>query len=234
MTLEEIEKSLTSFPGDWDSLLASEKEKDYYQGLVAKVSRLYLSENVFPPYKEVFHALELTSPENIKCVIIGQDPYYSKGQANGLAFSVNEGVPIPKSLMNIYKELFYEYGYPIPKTGCLDDWAKQGVLLLNASLTVREGEPNSHSRLGWQTFTDDRIRIVDSLDKPIVYLLWGKYAQSKEALIHSPKAYIIKTSHPSPLSASRGFFCSDCFKKCNRYLKENGIPEIDFRISGGK
>ncbi len=230
MTKEEIRNSLSLFPDGWDKLLAEEKEKPYYQDLISQVSDRYRKETVFPPYNKVFHALELTSPGNIKCVIIGQDPYYNPGQANGLAFSVNPKVALPKSLRNIYKELFYEFGYPIPKNGCLDDWAKQGVLLLNASLTVTQGEPNSHSRLGWQTFTDDRIKKIDTLDKPIVYLLWGKYAQSKAELIHNPKACIIKTSHPSPLSANRGFFCSDCFKKCNRYLKENGIEEIDFRI----
>ena len=230
MTKEEIKNSLSLFPGEWNSLLQQEKEKPYYQELVEQVSDLYRTETVFPPYNKVFHALELTSPSNIRCVIIGQDPYYNPGQANGLAFSVNPNTELPKSLINIYKELFYEYGYPIPKNGCLDDWAKQGVLLLNASLTVTEGEPNSHSRLGWQTFTDDRIQRIDTFDRPIVYLLWGKYAQSKAERIKNPKACIIKTSHPSPLSANRGFFCSDCFKKCNKYLKANGAGEIDFQI----
>ena len=230
MNKDEIENSLSVFPGEWDDFLREEKEKPYYRKLVEVISQKYRTKTVYPPYSQVFHALELTSPKDIKCVIIGQDPYYNPNQANGLAFSVNPNVPLPKSLRNIYKELFYEYGYPIPRNGCLDAWAKQGVLLLNASLTVEEGRPNSHADLGWQRFTDDRIKKIDTLSQPIVYLLWGKYAQSKAERIHNPKAYIIKTSHPSPLSANRGFFCSDCFKKCNRYLKENGLSEIDFRI----
>ncbi|MFA6861974.1 MAG: uracil-DNA glycosylase [Bacilli bacterium] len=230
MTASEVKEALTSFPGDWESLLKEEKNKDYYQKLVDVITKKYLSETVYPPYQQVFNALKLTPLNEVKCVIIGQDPYFNPGQANGLAFSVAKGVRLPPSLLNIYKELFYEYGYPIPQNGCLDDWAKQGVLLLNASLTVHEGEPTSHSNLGWLTFTDDLISLLNKVDRPLVYLLWGKYAQSKETLITNPKALIIKTAHPSPMSATRGFFCSDCFKKCNKYLKENHLTEINFQI----
>jgi uracil-DNA glycosylase len=231
MTEEEISKSLSAFPGQWDSFLSEEKKKDYYARLVKEITRRYLSEKVYPPYQQVFTAFSLTPLDEIKCVIIGQDPYFNEGQANGLAFSVAPGVRLPPSLLNIYKELFYEFGYPIPKNGDLSPWAKQGVLLLNASLTVHEGEPNSHAGLGWQTFTDDVISLLNKLDRPIVYLLWGSYAYKKKELITNPKALIIHTAHPSPLSASKGFFCSDCFRKTNKYLKENGISPIDFRIS---
>lgn len=231
MTKSEIETALSTFPGDWENFLKEEKQKEYYHRLVENISDRYLSEKVYPPYQEVFHAFELTSPKDIKAVIIGQDPYFNPGQANGLAFSVGPNVKFPPSLLNIYKELFYEFGYPIPKSGSLEPWAKQGVLLLNASLTVHEGEPNSHAMLGWRTFTDDVIQLVDKLDQPIVYLLWGSYARQKAAMIHNPKAKIIETAHPSPLSARKGFFCSDCFKKCNRYLKEKGIQPIDWQIS---
>lgn len=231
MTKEEIRNTLLAFPGKWNELLKEEKEKDYYLKLVDIVSEKYLSSTVYPPYEKVFSAFSLTSLENLKVVIIGQDPYFNEGQANGLAFSVGEGVKFPPSLLNIYKELFYEFGYPIPKTnGSLEKWAKQGVLLLNASLTVQAGEANSHAKLGWQTFTDNAISLIDKLDKPVVYLLWGNYAQAKASLIHSKNACIIKTAHPSPLSANKGFFCSDCFKKANRFLLENKLDAIDWKI----
>lgn len=230
MTAEEIRSSLTVFPKGWDQLLQNEIQKDYYQRLVADITQKYLTEKVYPPYKQVFSAFELTSLDDIKVVILGQDPYFNAGQANGLAFSVASGVRLPPSLQNIYKELFYEFGYPIPKNGDLTPWAKQGVFLLNASLTVHEGEANSHALLGWQTFTDDVIRLLNTLDHPLVYLLWGSYAGKKRDLITNPKAYVIRTAHPSPLSASKGFFCSDCFKKANKYLVSKGLTPIDFRI----
>ncbi|MFA6624326.1 MAG: uracil-DNA glycosylase [Bacilli bacterium] len=230
MNEEEIRSFLSSFPDGWDELLKDEKNKTYYQNLLLSVSEKYLTEKVYPPYEKVFSAFSYTSVDDIKCVIIGQDPYFNEGQANGLAFSVNKGVRLPPSLLNIYKELFNEYSYPIPKNGSLESWARQGVLLLNSSLTVKEGEPNSHSKLGWETFTDDVIKIIDSLDRPIVYLLCGNYAFKKSSLIKSRKAFIIHTAHPSPLSASRGFFDSNCFKRCNEYLIKNDIEPIDFQI----
>lgn len=230
MTKTEIEQSLMTFPGDWNSLLSDEKKKEYYQKLVDVISDKYMTEKVYPPFDQVFNAFKLTPVDQIRCVIIGQDPYFNEGQANGLAFSVGKGVRLPPSLQNIYKELYYEFGYPIPKTGSLESWAKQGVLLLNASLTVKAGEANSHSSLGWMTFTDDVISLINKVDRPIVYLLWGKYAQSKAPFITNKKACIIETAHPSPMSATRGFFCSDCFKRCNKYLKSQGLGEIDFQI----
>ncbi|MCI1734727.1 MAG: uracil-DNA glycosylase [Bacilli bacterium] len=231
MTKEEITASLSTFPGDWDKVLEAEKGKEYFQKLIDTISDCYLKETVYPPYQEVFNAFKLTGLNQIKAVIIGQDPYFNPGQANGLAFSVGQGVSLPPSLQNIYKELFYEFGYPVPKTGSLEGWAKQGVLLLNASLTVQAGNPNSHSKLGWTTFTDDVISLIDSLDKPMVYLLWGKYAQDKASMIKSKKACLIKTAHPSPMSATRGFFCSDCFKRANKFLLANKIDPIDWKIT---
>jgi uracil-DNA glycosylase len=231
MTREEIKETLLTFPNGWDKILNDEKNKLYYQSLVDEVSKKYISEKVFPPVEKVFNAFTLTSLDDVKVVIVGQDPYHEEGQANGLAFSVNTGVALPKSLQNIYKELFYEFGYPIPKNGSLESWAKQGVLLLNDSLTVKEGEAASHSNLGWQTFTNNVIKALNQLDRPIVYLLWGNFANKKAELITNPKACVIHTAHPSPLSASRGFFCSSCFKRVNQFLKDNYLEPINWQIT---
>ena len=231
MTKTEIKHQLESLPEAWKDLLKDEITKPYYQNLIDTVSSCYEQERVYPPCDQVFRAFSLTKPEDVKVVILGQDPYHEDGQANGLAFSVSEGIILPKSLINIYKELNLEYGYPRPRhNGGLEAWAKQGVLLLNASLTVKEGEANSHSKLGWTTFTDAVISILDQLDQPIVYLLWGNYALKKKELIHNPKARIVHTAHPSPLSASRGFFNSSCFKKVNQHLEESGLAPIDWQI----
>lgn len=231
MTKTEIKKALETFPKAWKDLLKEEIEKPYYQNLIDAVAASYENEKVYPPYDQVFRAFSLTRPEEVKVVILGQDPYHEEYQANGLAFSVSEGVILPKSLINIYKELNLEYGYPRPlHNGGLEAWARQGVLLLNASLTVKEGQANSHSKLGWTTFTDAVISCLDRLDQPIVYLLWGNYALKKQDLIHNPKANIVHTAHPSPLSASRGFFHSDCFKMVNQYLLESGVEMIDWQI----
>lgn len=230
MTIEDIEKRLSSFPGEWNNLLIEEKDKDYFKSLVSAVAKKYQNETVYPPLNDVYRALELVQPDKVKVVIIGQDPYINKGQANGLAFSVGDGVKIPPSLLNIYKELNIEYGYDIPKVGSLEKWAKQGVLLLNASLTVKEGEAMSHSKLGWDKLTDSIIRKVDEINDGVVYILWGNFALKKKTLISNETSKIIECAHPSPLSASRGFFNSGCFKKCNEYLKESGKEEIDFQI----
>ncbi len=227
---EEIIASLSAFPGEWDALLDDEKKKEYFQNLIELVSDEYLNNIVHPDLENVYHALSLVSPHKVRVVIIGQDPYFNPGQANGLAFSVNDGVRFPPSLLNIFKELNLEYGYPIPKSGSLEKWARQGVLLLNASLTVREGSANSHSKFGWMTFTDEIIRKLDSLNQPITYLLWGNFAKKKMTLIHNEKAFVIYNAHPSPLSATKGFFHSDCFKKCNHHLREMKEKEIDFQI----
>lgn len=229
--MNKIKEQLISLPSSWNALLKDEIEKDYYQQLVQKVSQEYIDEHVYPPVEQVFRALELTSPDEVKVVIIGQDPYHEEGQANGLAFSVSEGIILPPSLVNIYKELNREYNYPIPRhNGVLDPWAKQGVLLLNASLTVREGHANSHAKLGWMTFTDQIISALDKLDQPIVYLLWGNFALKKKELIHNPLSSVVSCAHPSPLSANRGFFDSDCFKQVNELLKEQGLTPIDWQI----
>lgn len=222
--------SLLSFPGGWDSLLASEKSKNYFINLIELVSKRYEMSAVYPPIDEVYRALSLIEPEEVKAVILGQDPYFNPGQADGLAFSVKEGVRLPPSLLNIFKELREEYGYPIPASGDLTPWAKQGVLLLNTSLTVEEGKPNSHAGFGWNRFTDEIIKKLDESDRPIVYLLWGNSALSKKNLIFSKNAVILHTAHPSPLSASRGFLHSGCFKKVNEALKSLSLTEIDWKI----
>lgn len=227
---EIIEKSLTTFSSKWNDILSEETEKDYFKDLIKKVSFSYENEIVYPPFNEVYRAFSLTSLDDLKVIIIGQDPYINENQANGLAFSVKDGVKLPPSLLNIYKELRAEYGYEIPTTGELEPWAKQGVLLLNASLTVKAHMAFSHSKIGWERFTDSVIEKIDSLDRYIVYILWGNFAQKKEKLIKSKKAFIIKCAHPSPLSANRGFFNSNCFKRCNEYLESVSLKTIDWEI----
>ena len=231
MKEKEIETELLAVPEAWKELLHEVTESERFKKLIATIGEKYLTQTVYPPIDKVYSSLRFLDPKDVKCIIIGQDPYFNEGQANGLAFSVNKGVKLPPSLQNIYKELFYEFGYPIPKkNGDLTFWARQGVLLLNATLTVTAGEPNSHADLGWSYFTDGIITALNKLNQPLVYLLWGNYAHKKASLITSSSAYIIKTAHPSPLSANHGFFCSDCFKKCNRYLQEHHLQPIDFQI----
>lgn len=231
MTVKENRECLLKAPKGWEEFFQQLEQDQDFLALVDKVAEEASSKRVYPPLDHVYQALEKTSPSSVKVVILGQDPYFHEGQANGMAFSVGKGMKLPPSLINIYKELSYEYGYPIPKeNGDLSRWAEQGVLLLNASLTVRDGEPNSHADYGWDKVTDKIIEYLDRRDQYIVYLLWGSFAQKKAQIIHSPKACLIKTAHPSPLSANKGFFCSDCFYRANRFLKENGLSEIDFRI----
>lgn len=231
MPVEENRECLLKAPKGWEEFFQQLEQDQDFLALVDKVAEEASSKRVYPPLDHVYQALEKTSPSSVKVVILGQDPYFHEGQANGMAFSVGKGMKLPPSLINIYKELSYEYGYPIPKeNGDLSRWAEQGVLLLNASLTVRDGEPNSHADYGWDKVTDKIIEYLDRRDQYIVYLLWGSFAQKKAQIIHSPKACLIKTAHPSPLSANKGFFCSDCFYRANRFLKENGLSEIDFRI----
>lgn len=230
MDKEEIKNRLSTFPGKWDNFLFEEKQKAYFKELIKMVSDEYNDFLVHPDIENVYRSLSFANPDDVNVVIIGQDPYFNPGQANGLAFSVFDGVRFPPSLLNIFKELQIEYGYPIPRSGSLEKWAKQGVLLLNASLTVRDGRANSHAKFGWEHFTDVIIRKLDELGKPIVYLLWGNYAAKKRGLIKNESSYIIHTAHPSPLSASKGFFHSDCFLHCNEYLRKMGKQEIDFQI----
>lgn len=218
-------------PKRWTDFFSIEKRKPYFHPLMEEIEKRYEMTIVFPKKENIFKALELINPEDVKVVIIGQDPYHEANQANGLAFSVSEGVSIPRSLTNIFKELNYEFGYSIPKkNGDLSKWARQGVMLLNASLTVEEGKANSHSKLGWTIFTDDLISYLDKTQDGLIYILWGNYAYQKKELIHNENSKIIHCAHPSPLSASRGFFYSDCFKKCNQLLKEKGKKEIDWQI----
>ena len=185
-------------------------------------------ENYYPSKENIFKSFELIN--NIKVLIIGQDPYHKKGQANGLSFSVNKDIKIPPSLRNIFKELNQEYGYDKPKHGDLSSWSKQGVLLLNSILTVEEGKPSSHKKLGWEDFTDNIIRYISDNEENIVFLLWGNFAKSKEILIDENKHHILKSSHPSPFSVNRGFLGCGHFKKCNEYLKLKNINPIDWEI----
>ena len=192
-----------------------------------KLSRL---ENVLPPKEYRFRALELTPLENIKAVILGQDPYHGEGEANGLAFSVNKDIKIPPSLKNIYKELNSDLGLEIPTHGDLTSWAKEGVLLLNSILSVEKNKPGSHRDIGWQQYTDSLISQISNEKEHVVFILWGKYAQSKIPLINQDKHLIIASTHPSPFSANKGFLGSKPFSKCNKWLKEKNIPQIDWRI----
>lgn len=222
--------------GGWTPYLQDVLQTEWFQALMHKVEEAYTQETppVYPPWEDLFTALRLTPPERVKCVIIGQDPYHEAGQAHGLSFSVRKGVAIPRSLRNIYKELSADLGLPIPEHGCLTKWAEQGVLLLNNVLTVYEGEANSHKQWGWQKFTSALIDIVEQQSQPIVYILWGKMAQQKVAENHLGTGeyprLILSSNHPSPLSASRGFFGSRPFSKTNNFLMENSVDPIDWRI----
>lgn len=215
---------------DWDLVLKEEFEKEYFINLKKFIDNEYNLKTIYPPYEDIFNAFKLTSINDVKVVILGQDPYHEKGQAHGLAFSTPEGRPIPRSLKNIFKEINQEYDYPIPKSGCLENWAKQGVFLLNTVLTVEEGNANSHSDCGWQIFTDNVIKILNDQTKPIVFLLWGKQAEKKKSLISNPNHLVLITSHPSPFSARRGFFGSNHFKLANEFLKEKRNDEIDWKL----
>ena len=215
---------------DWDEILKDEFDKAYFKEIIVFLEEAYDNRTIFPPKSEIFNALKLSSYRDTKVLILGQDPYYNPGQANGLAFSVKEGVKIPPSLKNIYKELEADLEIPIADTGSLISWAKQGVLLLNTSLTVEEKKPNSHKNIGWQIFTDAIIKILNEKERPCVFILWGNNAISKERFITNPKHLIIKSSHPSPLSARRGFFGSKVFSRTNQFLKENKEKEINWKI----
>lgn len=215
---------------DWDLHLKDEFEKEYFLKIKEFIDKEYASKTIFPPYDEIFNAFRLTPLSNVKVVILGQDPYHEKGQAHGLAFSTPEGRPIPRSLKNIFKEINAEYGYSIPESGCLEPWAKQGVFLLNTVLTVEEGNANSHSKCGWQTFTDNVIKVLNTQTQPIVYMLWGKQAEKKKELITNPNHLVLISSHPSPFSARRGFFGCNHFKLANEFLKENKKEEIDWSL----
>ena len=210
----------------WDEILAEEMQKDYYQELQAFVQKRRSEVRVFPEEKNVFNALELTPFESVKVVILGQDPYHGFGQAHGLSFSVQKGIPLPPSLRNIYKELQEDIGGELPTEGDLSHWAKQGVLLLNTVLTVEEGNANSHKGMGWERLTNRLIESLNELNHPVIFILWGKPAQDKEKLITNPNHVILKAPHPSPLSAYRGFFGSKPFSRVNDILIQQGQTPI--------
>ena len=210
----------------WNEILAEEMQKDYYQELQAFVQKRRAEVRVFPEEKNVFNALELTPFESVKVVILGQDPYHGFGQAHGLSFSVQKGIPLPPSLKNIYKELQEDIGGGLPTEGDLSHWAKQGVLLLNTVLTVEEGNANSHKGKGWERLTNRLIESLNELKHPVIFILWGKPAQDKEKLITNSNHVILKAPHPSPLSAYRGFFGSKPFSKVNDILIQQGQTPI--------
>lgn len=215
---------------DWDLILKDELKKEYFKNIESFLDKEYKEKNIFPPRNEIFKAFELSSYMDTKVVILGQDPYYNYGQAQGLSFSVNKGVKLPPSLRNIYKEMEADLGLKPSLNGSLVSWAEQGVLLLNASLTVEEKKPNSHRSIGWQIFTDKIISLLNDREKPIVFILWGNFARSKKALITNSRHLILESAHPSPLSASNGFFGSRPFSKTNEFLKRNNLKEINWEI----
>lgn len=221
---------MNKIDNDWDQVLEDEFKKEYYLKLNNFLNDEYKSKTVYPKSEDIYNALKFTSYSDVKLVILGQDPYHGKDQAHGLSFSVNKGVKIPPSLRNIYKELESDLGCHIANNGYLKKWADQGVLLLNTSLTVREAEPNSHSKIGWQVFTDSIIEALNKREEAIIFILWGNNAKSKEKLITNTNHFIIKSVHPSPLSASRGFLGSKPFSKVDEYLKSIGSEPIDWQI----
>lgn len=214
----------------WDHYLENEYKKEYFQKLLDFIKEEYKSKTIYPKQNEVFNAFRYTDYQDIKVVILGQDPYHGINQAEGLSFSVKDEVLKPPSLKNIFKELESDLGIPFPEHNSLKPWAKQGVLLLNAVLTVEEHKPTSHKDRGWENFTDAVIKVLNERDKPIVFILWGSYARSKKTYITNPIHLVIESAHPSPFSARNGFFGSKPFSKTNEFLKKNGIKEIDWRI----
>jgi uracil-DNA glycosylase len=212
----------------WKEKLFSEFEKPYFHHLIDFVKEEYRTQTVYPPGKEIFNAFDCADFDQLKVVIIGQDPYHGPGQANGLCFSVHENITMPPSLKNIFKEIHNDLGKPIPKNGNLERWAKQGVLLLNATLTVRAGSPGSHQNKGWETFTDAVIKLISDKRENVVFLLWGAFAQKKGDLIDRTKHLVLMSAHPSPFSADRGFFGCRHFSKTNEYLRSKGLKEIDW------
>ena len=204
--------------------------RENWDALSAQVERAYETTEVYPPREKLFAALNTTPPERVRVVILGQDPYHEPGQAHGLSFSVEPGVAIPKSLGNIYKEMESDLGLPIPKTGCLLPWAKNGVLLLNAVLTVEALKAGSHRKFHWERFTDQVIQHLNAREKPMVFILWGGFAKAKEALITGKQHCIIKSVHPSPLSAHRGYFGGKYFSRTNAFLQSTGQEPIDWSI----
>lgn len=216
---------------DWEIILKEETEKDYFKELLQNVKKEYENEVVYPKKENIFSALRYTSYKDVKVLLLGQDPYHGENQAHGLAFSVQEGVVKPPSLVNMLKELKNDLGIEVSDSGCLLPWAKQGVMLLNTVLTVREGQPNSHKNLGWTVFTDKIISCLNERDDPVIFLLWGANAKEKLGLITNARHFVLSAPHPSPLSASRGFFGSKHYSKVNTILERMGKTPIDWDLN---
>lgn len=215
----------------WKEVLAAEFKKPYFKQVTDHIkTEKEQGKTIYPAGSQIFHAFDATPFDKVKVVILGQDPYHGPRQAHGLSFSVQKGIAPPPSLVNIFKELHDDVGIPIPAHGHLEKWAVQGVLLLNASLTVRAGEPMSHAKIGWHHFTDAAITKISEEKEHVVFMLWGKFAQEKAALIDGKKHLILKSAHPSPLSAKTGFFGNHHFSKANQYLMQHGLDPIDWAI----
>lgn len=221
---------MVNIGNEWDDILKGEFEKEYYLNLREFLKKEYFTYHIFPNMYDIFNALKYTSYSDVKAVIIGQDPYHGQGQAHGLCFSVQKGVAVPPSLQNIYKEIYSDLGIPPANHGYLKKWADNGVLMMNAVLTVREGQANSHKGKGWEIFTDRVIELLNEREKPIVFLLWGGNAKQKMRLITNPNHLILQAAHPSPLSAFNGFFGCRHFSKANEFLVNHGMESIDWRI----
>ena len=215
----------------WDLILDEEYHQDYFKKIVAFINKIYKEKDIFPPKPNILRALSLTDYDDVKVVILGQDPYHGVGEANGLSFSVNKGVRIPPSLRNIYKELYDDLGITPPNHGDLTSWAKEGVLLLNSVLTVAKDKAASHKNIGWETYTDAIIKKLNERKTPVVFILWGNFARSKKVYITNPWHLVIESAHPSPFSANYGFFGSRPFSRTNKFLKEHNIKEIDWTIN---
>lgn len=218
------------FKNDWQEILQDEFEKDYYKNLRKLLIEEYKHYEIFPKAENIFNAFHYTAYKDVKVLILGQDPYHNVGQAHGLAFSVKEGVKIPPSLQNIYKELNSDLGIPIANTGYLKSWADEGIMLLNTTLTVRAHQPMSHAKIGWEIFTNAVIEKINEKKEPVVYILWGNHAKARKKFINNKNHLIIEGVHPSPLSANKGFFGSKPFSRANEFLKERGVTPPSWKV----
>lgn len=214
----------------WDEILKGEYQKDYFKNIAMFINKEYREKTIFPPKSNILRAFKLTDYDNVKVVILGQDPYHGINEANGLAFSVSKGVRLPPSLQNIYKELYNDLGITVSTNGDLEKWAKEGVLLLNSVFTVEKDKPASHKNIGWEQFSDEVIKKVNEKTTPVVFILWGNFAKSKAKYITNPIHLVITSPHPSPFSAYSGFFGSKPFSRTNEFLRKNNIKEIDWKI----
>ena len=214
----------------WDEILKEEYQKDYFKNIAMFINKEYREKTIFPPKSNILRAFKLTDYDNVKVVILGQDPYHGINEANGLAFSVSKGVRLPPSLQNIYKELYNDLGITVSTNGDLEKWAREGVLLLNSVFTVEKDKPASHKNIGWEQFSDEVIKKVNEKNTPVVFILWGNFAKSKAKYITNPIHLVITSPHPSPFSAYSGFFGSKPFSRTNEFLRKNNIKEIDWKI----